>query len=56
MAFSKDELKYNLFISAINVINYKIKKLIEIFIYIPSVFNKSFIINNISIFEKFNIK
>lgn len=46
MAFLKKELEYNLFISTINAINYK-KKLIEPFIYISSVFNKSFIINNI---------
>lgn len=46
MTFLKKELEYNLFISTISAINYK-KKLIEIFIYISSVFNKSFIINNI---------
>lgn len=56
MAFLEKKLEYNLSIPAINLINYKKKGVTEAFTFALSMFNKSSIISNMSVFKDLNIK
>lgn len=56
MVFPEKKLEYNLFLSAINFINYEKERVTKMFTFALSIFSKNSIIENISVLEDLNIK
>lgn len=56
MAFPEEELEYNPFMPAINFINCKKEGANKVFAFAPSIFSKSSIVGNMSVFENLNVK
>lgn len=55
MVFYKEKLDNNLTILIINLIYYKYKDVIDAYIFILFIYNKSSIVDNILVFEDLNI-